>query len=200
MKSPKGKEPLLAQAWADPHTEAGCDEAGRGCLAGPVFGAAVVLGDGHDWSFVQDSKRLSPEAREEAATAIRRRALGWAVGWCPPAVIDQLNILNASFQAIHHALDQLPLRPQCLLMDGNRFHSYQDIPHRCFVGGDGRFVAIAAASILAKTERDRYMRWMHGQYPVYGWDSNKGYPTKAHKEAIRRYGASPLHRRSFRWG
>ena len=179
--------------------EAGCDEAGRGCLAGPVVAAAVVLDAKKDYPLLNDSKKLTPKSREILREIIEKEALAWAVGFVSPAEIDQINILQASFLAMHRALDQLAFAPEHLLIDGNRFKLYKNIPHQCIIGGDALYQAIAAASILAKTHRDAYMREAHDQFPLYGWDQNKGYPTKTHKNAIAHHGLSPLHRLSFNW-
>lgn len=178
--------------------EAGCDEAGRGCLAGPVFAAAVILPPHFNHPLLKDSKQLSESQRHEARLIVESEALAWAVAQVSPAEIDRINILQASFAAMHRSLDQLQLRPTALLIDGNRFVGYQNIPHNCIIKGDGRFTAIAAASILAKTYRDAYMMDLHSQYPHYGWQENKGYPTAFHRAAIAQYGATPHHRRSFR--
>ena len=179
--------------------EAGCDEAGRGCLAGPVVAAAVVLDAKKDYPLLNDSKKLTPKSREILREIIEKEALAWAVGFVSPAEIDKINILQASFLAMHRALDQLAFAPEHLLIDGNRFKLYKNIPHQCIIGGDALYQAIAAASILAKTHRDAYMREAHDQFPLYGWDQNKGYPTKTHKNAIANHGLSPLHRLSFNW-
>lgn len=190
--------PLL-KAFEDLETEAGCDEAGRGCLAGPVYGAAVILGNTGDWSFLRDSKKMKPLEREEAAACIEKQARAWAVCSASPGAIDRINILQASIQAIHRALATLAVRPRQILMDGSYFIPFEDIPHVCLVKGDNRFLAIAAASILAKVHRDRFMLQQHDYWPVYGWDRNKGYPTAAHKAALHAHGPSALHRRSFKW-
>lgn len=190
--------PLLASFLDETAVEAGCDEAGRGCLAGPVFAAAVILPRHFNHSLLRDSKQLSESQRHEARLIVESEALAWAVARVDPAEIDRINILQASFAAMHRALDQLGMPPNALLIDGNRFVPYKDIPHTCVVKGDGRYTAIAAASILAKTHRDAYMMNLHQQYPHYGWQENKGYPTAAHRAAIARYGATPHHRRSFR--
>lgn len=179
-------------------TEAGCDEAGRGCLAGPVFAAAVILPRDFSHPLLNDSKQLSEKQRSEVRLIVEEKALGWAVAQVPPAEIDQINILNASFLAMHRALEQLDPQPEALLIDGNRFKPYRNLPFQCMVKGDGRFRSIAAASILAKTYRDDYMMQLHEQYPHYDWLKNKGYPTKAHRAAIEAYGACFHHRRSFR--
>lgn len=190
--------PMLSPFLDETAIEAGCDEAGRGCLAGPVFAAAVILPPGFNHALLRDSKQLGESQREAARLIIEAEALAWAVARVDPAEIDRINILQASFAAMHRALDQLQLRPTALLIDGNRFVAYQDIPHSCIIKGDGRYTAIAAASILAKTHRDAYMMDLHQQYPHYNWQENKGYPTAAHRAAIAQYGATPHHRRSFR--
>lgn len=177
--------------------EAGCDEAGRGCLAGAVFAAAVILPPDFRNEILNDSKQLSEKQRYALRPIIEKEALGWAVGIVSPEEIDRINILNASFLAMHRAIEQLPVKPQHLLIDGNRFKPYPDIPHTCVIKGDGKYEAIAAASILAKTYRDDYMNRLHEEYPLYDWISNKGYPTKAHRAAIAQYGPTPYHRRSF---
>lgn len=179
-------------------TEAGCDEAGRGCLAGPVFAAAVILPRDFAHPLLNDSKQLSEKQRNEARAIVEAEALAWAVAHVPPAEIDQINILNASFLAMHRALELLEPQPESLLIDGNRFKPYRHLPFHCMIKGDGRFRSIAAASILAKTYRDDYMMQLHEQYPHYDWLKNKGYPTKAHRTAIQEYGACFHHRRSFR--
>ena len=178
--------------------EAGCDEAGRGCLAGPVFAAAVILPQGFQHPLLRDSKKMTPSMREEANALIQEIAISWATGYADPEDIDRINILNASFLAMHRAIGRLALIPESLLIDGNRFKPFQKIPFHCIVKGDGIYASIAAASILAKTGRDEYMRDQSLHFPQYGWDQNKGYPTEAHREAIRQHGPSPLHRKSFR--
>lgn len=180
--------------------EAGCDEAGRGCLAGPVFAAAVILPPDFRHPLLNDSKQVAEEDRERLREYIMRRALAWQVASVDHEEIDRINILNASFRAMHLAIDGLRLRPELLLIDGNRFPPYFGVPHACIVGGDALYKSIAAASILAKTFRDDYMRERHTEYPVYGWKRNKGYGTPDHRRAIAQYGPSPYHRRSFRWG
>lgn len=177
--------------------EAGCDEAGRGCLAGAVFAAAVVLPADFRHESLTDSKQLSEKQRYALRPLIEQAALAWAVGTVSPAEIDRINILNASFLAMHRAIDRLPVRPEHLLIDGNRFRAYPGISHTCIVKGDGKYLSIAAASVLAKTYRDDYMRELHREYDRYGWEQNKGYPTRKHRDAIRRYGATPYHRMSF---
>lgn len=178
-------------------TEAGCDEAGRGCLAGSVYAAAVILPDGYENPLLNDSKQLTEKRRYELRTIIERDAIAWAVGIVTPEEIDRINILNASILAMHRALDQLTVRPEAVIVDGNRFKPYQDLPHTTIVKGDGKYMAIAAASILAKTYRDDYMNQLAKEYPQYDWQKNKGYPTKAHREAIRQYGTTPYHRKSY---
>lgn len=177
--------------------EAGLDEAGRGCLAGPVVAAAVILKPGTRLPGLDDSKKLTAAKREDLAAEIRHRALTWAVGLAEPEEIDAINILQASFLAMHRAVKNLAVQPEFLLVDGNRFTPFPNIPHRCEVKGDGRFRHIAAASILAKTHRDALMTAYHELYPVYNWAGNKGYPTQDHRQGIRRAGPCPLHRRSF---
>lgn len=188
----------LLPFYDDKLIEAGCDEAGRGCLAGPVFAAAVILAKDFEHPLLNDSKQLSEKQRYLAREVVEKHALSWAVAQVDPKEIDEINILNASFLAMHRALDQLSLRPESLLIDGNRFIPYQDPPFHCMIKGDGRFLPIAAASILAKTYRDDLMRQLHDQHSQYAWDRNKGYPTKAHRQAIQLHGATVHHRRSFR--
>lgn len=177
--------------------EAGCDEAGRGCLAGSVYAAAVILPKDFKNELLNDSKQLTEKQRYLLREVIEKEALDWAVGIVTPQEIDKINILNASFLAMHRAVDQLKLRPQHLLIDGNRFKKYQDLPHTTVVKGDGKYLSIAAASILAKTYRDDYMNHLHQEYPQYNWDGNKGYPTKKHRAAIAAYGTTPYHRMTF---
>jgi ribonuclease HII len=177
--------------------EAGCDEAGRGCLAGPVFAAAVILPANYSHPLLNDSKKLSPAVRDRLRPEIERDALAWAVALVGHAEIDEINILRASIKAMHLALDKLVLRPEHILVDGNRFTRYRNIPHQCVVKGDATYASIAAASVLAKTWRDAFMLRMHEDFPYYGWNRNKGYPTAEHRDAIRRFGISPLHRKSF---
>lgn len=178
--------------------EAGCDEAGRGCLAGPVVAAAVILPPDFHHPWLNDSKKLTERRREVLRPIIEEQALAWAVAMVDHAEIDRINILNASILAMHRALDALTIRPEAIIVDGNRFKPYGDTPWQTFVKGDGRFGNIAAASILAKTHRDELMRKLHEQYPAYGWDVNKGYPTRAHRAAIELHGPTPYHRLSFR--
>lgn len=177
--------------------EAGCDEAGRGCLAGAVYAAAVILPPDFRNEQLNDSKQLTEHRRYALRKLIEREALAWAVGVVSPQEIDEMNILNASFLAMHRAIDALKVRPRHLLIDGNRFKPYADIPHTTVVKGDGKYLSIAAASILAKTYRDDYMRRLSDEYPAYEWSHNKGYPTRRHREAIARWGVTPYHRRTF---
>ncbi|MFR0678607.1 ribonuclease HII [Dysgonomonas mossii] len=177
--------------------EAGCDEAGRGCLAGAVFAAAVILPKGFICEKLNDSKQLTEKERYALRPLIEEQALAWAIGIVNQKEIDEINILNASFLAMQRAVASLKTRPQHLLIDGNRFRKYEDIPHTCVVKGDGKLLPIAAASVLAKTYRDDYMLNLHREYPLYDWDHNKGYPTKKHREAIDKYGVTPYHRLTF---
>jgi ribonuclease HII len=177
--------------------EAGCDEAGRGCLAGAVFAAAVILPPDFENEQLNDSKQLSEKQRDALRPIIEKEALAWAVGIVSAEEIDKINILNASFLAMHRALDQLKIQPQHLLIDGNRFKKYKEIPHTTIIKGDGKYLSIAAASILAKTHRDEYMLRLHEEFPQYDWKNNKGYPTKKHRKGIEEYGATPYHRMSF---
>ena len=178
--------------------EAGCDEAGRGCIAGPVFAAAVILPHHFSNPVLDDSKKLSAKKRQLLRTLIEQEALAWGVGVVSEKEIDQINILNASFLAMHRALDKLKMIPSNLLIDGNRFKPYGDISHACIIKGDGIYASIAAASILAKTHRDEYMLTLHQEYPLYGWNKNMGYPTREHRKAVFKHGPTPYHRRSFR--
>ena len=177
--------------------EAGCDEAGRGCLAGSVYAAAVILPADYVNHDLNDSKKLTAKRRYALREQIQRDALAWAVGVVTPEEIDQINILNASILAMHRALDQLKLRPEFVIVDGNKFKPYGEIPYKTVVKGDATFLSIAAASILAKTYRDDYMNGLHQEYPYYGWDHNAGYPTKAHRQGIREHGLTPYHRKTF---
>lgn len=177
--------------------EAGCDEAGRGCLAGSVYAAAVILPDDYQNEMLNDSKQLTEKKRYQLREIIERDAVAWAVGIVTPEEIDKINILNASILAMHRALDQLKVRPEAIIVDGNRFKKYKDLPHTTIVKGDGKYLAIAAASILAKTYRDDYMNGLAKEYPQYDWLSNKGYPTKKHREAIKQFGITPYHRKSY---
>ena len=177
--------------------EAGCDEAGRGCLAGPVTAAAVILPPDFHNDLINDSKQLTERQRESLRPVIEREALAWAVAMVSPQEIDRINILRASITAMHRALDQLKLRPEGILVDGNRFFAYHDIPHTTIVKGDCKMLSIAAASSLAKTHRDELMRRLDAEFPQYGWSKNKGYPTADHRAAIAQYGPTPYHRRTF---
>jgi ribonuclease HII len=177
--------------------EAGCDEAGRGCLAGPVFAAAVILPDNFSNEMLNDSKKLSEKKRYLLREVIEEEATAWAVGIVTPEEIDQINILNASFLAMHRAIDQLKVNPEHLLIDGNRFNPHEKYDHTCVIKGDGKYLSIAAASVLAKTYRDDYMMKIHEEFPVYDWKGNKGYPTKKHRLAIREHGITDYHRKTF---
>ena len=177
--------------------EAGCDEAGRGCLAGSVYAAAVILPPDYQNPDLNDSKKLTDKKRKALREQIERDAVAWAVGIVTPDEIDKINILNASILAMHRALDQLKVRPEAVIVDGNRFKPYQNLPYTTIVKGDGKYLAIAAASILAKTYRDDYMDVLAEEYPQYDWKSNKGYPTKKHRAAIKQFGVTPYHRMSY---
>lgn len=177
--------------------EAGCDEAGRGCLAGPVYAAAVILPPGFMHPLLNDSKQMSRKNRDIVRKAIEAEAVSYGVCAIQPEEIDRINILNASIKAMHGALDMLGAAPELILVDGNRFKPYRDIPHVCMIKGDSRFASIAAASVLAKCYRDEYMERIADEYPRYGWNKNKGYPTKEHREAINMFGPTPYHRKSF---
>lgn len=178
-------------------SEAGCDEAGRGCLAGPVTAAAVILPKNFKHSVLNDSKKLSAKQRSLLKDEIINSAIAWKVAFVDNTEIDELNILRASIKAMHIAIEGLEKIPQFLLIDGNRFYPYRDIKHKTIIKGDGLFFSIAAASVLAKTFRDEFMEKIHSEYPDYGWDNNKGYPTSFHRDAIKKYGITPYHRRSF---
>lgn len=178
--------------------EAGCDEAGRGCLAGPVFAAAVILPDSFHCPELNDSKQISEKKRYELREYIQANALSYGVAMVDNKEIDEINILNASFLAMHRAIEKLNPTPQALLIDGNRFKPYKEIPHHCIIKGDGKYLAIAAASILAKTYRDDFMLYIHQQYPQYKWDKNKGYPSPAHRNAIKEFGITEYHRLSYK--
>lgn len=188
---------MLQSHYFDGKTEAGCDEAGRGCLAGSVYAAAVILPPDYDNPLLNDSKQLTEKRRYALRDDIIRDAVAWAVGVVTPEEIDRINILNASFLAMHRALDQLMVRPEAIIVDGNRFTPYRDLPYATIVKGDGKYQSIAAASILAKTFRDDYMNRLAEEYPYYDWTSNKGYPTRKHREGIRLHGVSPYHRKSY---
>ncbi len=177
---------------------AGCDEAGRGCLAGPVFAAAVILPPRFKHPLLNDSKKMKESDRDLLAEEIKEKSIAYAIAMCDHEEIDRINILKASFLAMHRAVDQLKNRPELLLIDGNRFTPYPDLPHQCVVGGDGIYTCIAAASVLAKTSRDAYMMELHTRFPQYGWDRNKAYATQSHREALTKFGYSPVHRKTFR--
>jgi ribonuclease HII len=188
---------MLASHYYEGKVEAGCDEAGRGCLAGSVYAAAVIFPENYQNEELNDSKQLTDKRRKQLREIIERDAVAWAVGIVTPEEIDKINILNASILAMHRALDQLKVRPEAIIVDGNRFKPYQKLPHTTIVKGDGKYLSIAAASILAKTYRDDYMDALAEEFPQYDWLSNKGYPTKKHRDAIRQYGMTPYHRKSF---
>ena len=188
---------MLENHYYEGLVEAGCDEAGRGCLAGSVFAAAVILPPDYENELLNDSKKLTDRKRKQLREIIEHDAVDWAVGIVEPGEMDEINILNASILAMHRALDQLKVRPEAVIVDGNRFKPYRDLPYTTIVKGDGKYLSIAAASILAKTYRDDYMDRLAEDYPQYDWKSNKGYPTKKHRQAIRECGITPFHRRSF---
>ena len=188
---------MLLPHYFEGKIEAGCDEAGRGCLAGSVYAAAVILPKGYDNPLLNDSKQLTEKRRYALRDTIVRDAVAWAIGIVTPEEIDKINILNASFLAMHRALDQLTVRPEAIIVDGNRFTPYHDVLYATIVKGDGKYQAIAAASILAKTFRDDYMNRLAIEYPYYDWQKNKGYPTRAHREGIRLHGITPYHRKSY---
>ena len=188
---------MLESCYYKGKVEAGCDEAGRGCLAGSVYAAAVILPEDYQNELLNDSKQLTEKKRYQLREIIERDAVAWAVGVVTPEEIDKMNILNASILAMHRALDQLKVRPEAVIVDGNRFKKYKDLPHTTIVKGDGKYLSIAAASILAKTYRDDYMNQLAEEYPPYDWKSNKGYPTKKHRDAIRQFGITPYHRKTF---
>lgn len=188
---------MLKNYYEQGRVEAGCDEAGRGCLAGSVYAAAVILPPDYRNERLNDSKKLTARQRYALRQDIERDAVAWAVGVVTPQVIDQINILNASILAMHRALDQLQVRPEAIIVDGNRFKPYRDLPHTTIVKGDGKYLSIAAASILAKTYRDDEMVRLAQEYPDYDWQHNMGYPTRKHREAIRQHGITPYHRRTF---
>ena len=188
---------MLKSHYYESLIEAGCDEAGRGCLAGSVYAAAVILPSDYQNELLNDSKKLTAKKRYALREEIERDAIAWAVGIVTPEEIDKINILNASFLAMHRALDQLKVRPEAVIVDGNRFKPYHDLPSTTIVKGDGKYLSIAAASILAKTYRDDYMLSLAEEYPQYDWQSNMGYPTKKHRQAIREHGITPYHRKSY---
>jgi len=189
---------MLLPYFQDEFIEAGCDEAGRGCLAGPVFAAAVVLPKNFSHPILNDSKKINEKNRFELREMVEREALSFAVAFVDHAEIDQINILNASIKAMHFALRQLSIRPGFIIIDGNRFKSFEDLSHQCIIKGDGKYYSIAAASILAKTYRDDYMLKLAADYPQYDWTNNKGYPTIKHRDAVIAHGMSPFHRKTFR--
>ena len=189
---------MLQASYQDELIEAGCDEAGRGCLAGPVVAAAVILPKNFFHPLLNDSKQLTENERELLAPIIKAAAIDWKIGICDNHEIDAINILKASFEAMHKAVDQMKKKPGLLLIDGNRFYKYPRIPHICIVKGDARFMSIAAASVLAKTYRDDLMHQLHTEFPVYNWQQNKGYPTKDHRRAIAQFGSTNYHRKTFR--
>lgn len=188
---------MLASSFQKKFIEAGCDEAGRGCLAGPVYAAAVILPSNYKNSLLNDSKKLSEKNRNLLRTEIEKDAIAFGVGIVTNQEIDEINILNASFLAMHRAIEKLTTTPGLLIIDGNRFTPYPFIPHKCIVKGDAKFLSIAAASVLAKTYRDEYLEKIHLEFPVYDWNKNKAYPTKKHREAIIKHGITPFHRKSY---
>ncbi|MFN3772827.1 ribonuclease HII [Cloacibacterium normanense] len=188
----------LIKKWSENYVEAGCDEVGRGCLCGPVVAAAVILDDNFEQNLVNDSKKLNFKTRLELDDYIKNNVKDYAIAELSPAFIDQHNILNASIHAMHNALDKLTIRPELILVDGNKFHPYNYIPHQCIVKGDSKVLSIAAASILAKNYRDQLMIQLHEEFPEYGWNKNMGYATKVHIEALKKFGPTKYHRQSFR--
>ena len=188
----------LIKKWSENYVEAGCDEVGRGCLCGPVVAAAVILDDNFEQNLVNDSKKLNFKTRLELDDYIKNNVKDYAIAELSPAFIDQHNILNASIHAMHNALDKLTIRPELILVDGNKFHPYNYIPHQCIIKGDSKILSIAAASILAKNYRDQLMIQLHDEFPEYGWNKNMGYATKVHIEALKKYGPTKYHRQSFR--
>lgn len=188
----------LLKKWSNNYIEAGCDEVGRGCLCGPVVAAAVILDDSFEQNLVNDSKKLNFKTRMDLDSYIKDNVKNFAIAELPPSFIDQHNILNASIHAMHNALDKLTIRPEFILVDGNKFHPYNFIPHQCVIKGDSKFLSIAAASILAKNYRDKLMIQLHEEHPEYGWNTNFGYATKKHQDALIKHGITKYHRRSFR--
>lgn len=188
----------LIKKWSENYVEAGCDEVGRGCLCGPVVAAAVILDDNFEQNLVNDSKKLNFKTRLELDDYIKNNVKDYAIAELSPAFIDQHNILNASIHAMHNALDKLTIRPELILVDGNKFHPYNYIPHQCIIKGDSKVLSIAAASILAKNYRDQLMIRLHEEFPEYGWNKNMGYATKVHIEALKKFGPTKYHRQSFR--
>ena len=187
----------LKNSFSGTKIEAGCDEAGRGCLAGPVVAAAVILPKNFRHRYLNDSKKMTESQRKELYPIIKSKALAWGIGLVDHSEIDKMNILNASFEAMHRAVKQLKLTPELLIIDGNRFNPYEGISHECIIKGDGKFKSIAAASVLAKVFRDEFMQAAHLKYPHYSWDKNKGYPTKEHRKGIEIHGPTPIHRMTF---
>ena len=188
----------LIKKWSENYIEAGCDEVGRGCLCGPVVAAAVILDDNFEQNLVNDSKKLNFKTRLELDDYIKNNVKNYAIAELSPAFIDQHNILSASIHAMHNALDKLTIRPELILVDGNKFHPYNYIPHQCIIKGDSKILSIAAASILAKNYRDQLMIRLHEEFPEYGWNKNMGYATKVHIEALKKFGPTKYHRQSFR--
>ncbi len=188
---------MLKSHYSSELIEAGCDEAGRGCLAGPVFAAAVILPKKFRNEILNDSKVLTPRQRDELRSLIESKAIAWSVASIDAPEIDKINILNASILSMHKAIARLQTAPELLLIDGNRFHPYPGIPHHCIVKGDAKYLSIAAASVLAKTYRDDFMRKLHEEFPMYDWFNNKGYPCKKHREGLFEHGISPYHRKSY---
>lgn len=188
----------LLKKWTDHYIEAGCDEVGRGCLCGPVVAASVIIDENFNQNLVNDSKKLTFNARMDLDGYIKDHVVAYSIAEVSPEVIDVHNILNASIMAMHYALDHLTVRPELILVDGNKFHPYQSIPHECIVKGDAKLLSIACASILAKNYRDRLMITLHKEFPEYGWSTNMGYATKQHQEALNRFGPTIYHRKSFR--
>ncbi|KUJ57124.1 ribonuclease HII [Chryseobacterium aquaticum] len=188
----------LLKKWSDFYIEAGCDEVGRGCLSGPVVAAAVILDENFEQNLVNDSKKLTFKTRMELDFYIKDNVKSYAIAELPPSFIDEHNILNSSIHAMHKALDKLEIRPELILVDGNKFHPYNFIPHQCIIKGDSKILSIAAASILAKNYRDRLMIQLHDEHPEYGWNTNFGYATKKHQEALIKHGSTKYHRQSFR--
>lgn len=188
----------LLKKWSDFYIEAGCDEVGRGCLSGPVVAAAVILDENFEQNLVNDSKKLTFKTRMELDFYIKDNVKSYAIAELPPSFIDEHNILNSSIHAMHKALDKLEIRPELILVDGNKFHPYNFIPHQCIIKGDSKILSIAAASILAKNYRDQLMIQLHDEHPEYGWNTNFGYATKKHQEALTKYGSTKYHRQSFK--
>ncbi|MCD0479424.1 ribonuclease HII [Chryseobacterium sp. LC2016-29] len=188
----------LIKKWSENYIEAGCDEVGRGCLCGPVVAAAVILDENFEQNLINDSKKLSFKTRMDLDSYIKDNVKSFAIAELPPSFIDEHNILNASIHAMHNALDKLTIRPEFILVDGNKFHPYNFIPHQCIIKGDSKFLSIAAASILAKNYRDKLMIELHEEHPEYGWNTNFGYATKKHQEALIKHGITKYHRQSFR--